>query len=162
MTINNLADLFQMELQDIYDAEHQLVKALPKMAQAASSQELRSAFEQHLAQTQQQIQRLETVFKQLNQSAQRKTCEAMQGLVEEGQEILSIGEEARDAGLIAAAQKVEHYEIASYGCLVTWAQQLGHQESANLLKQTLGEEKATDEKLTVLAEAAVNVKAKKS
>jgi ferritin-like metal-binding protein YciE len=161
MKLNTLEDLFLLELRDMYDAENQLVKALPKMAKAASSAQLRSGFEQHLEETKRQVERLEQVFQQLNQKAKGQTCAAMEGLVEEGQEIIDASGQAsaKDAGLIAAAQKVEHYEIASYGCLITWAKQLGHNGAADLLQQTLREEKATDEKLTRLAESMVNQEA---
>jgi ferritin-like metal-binding protein YciE len=161
MKFNNLQDLFVEQLRDMYDAEQRLVKALPKMAKAASCAELRSGFEQHLEQTKNHVSRLEQVFQQLGQKAKTETCEAMKGLIEEGDDIASAGggDEARDAGLIAAAQKVEHYEIASYGTLCTWAQQLGKHAAFDLLHQTLEEEKATDEKLTQIAESKVNLQA---
>jgi len=161
MKCANLEDLFLHQLRDAYHAEKQLVKALPKMAKSASSDELRSAFEQHLEETRRQVERLESVFEEINQKAKGTTCEAMEGLIEEGKEIIDMdGEDAvRDAGLIAAAQKVEHYEIATYGCLRTWAQQMGHNHVADLLNQTLNEEKATDEKLNALAEQAINQEA---
>jgi ferritin-like metal-binding protein YciE len=160
-SMNTLEDLFVHELQDIYDAENQIVKALPKMAKAASTPELRQAFEQHLQQSQQQAQRIEQVFQLMGAKVKGKTCKAMQGLVAEGQELM--GEKAEpnvmDAGLIAAAQKVEHYEIASYGTVITWANQLGHREAAQLLKQNLAEEEQTDKLLSNLAERMVNQKA---
>ena len=160
-TNSNLRDLFELELQDTYSAESQLVKALPKMAKAATNPELRAGFEQHLAETQNQVRRLEQAAKELNISLKGNTCEAMEGLVEEGEEIigLSAEDQVRDAGLIAAAQKVEHYEIASYGTLCAWAKQLGLASVANILSETLAEEKRTDEKLTRLAERMVNLQA---
>jgi ferritin-like metal-binding protein YciE len=161
MKMRTLEDLFMGELRDVYDAERQLVKALPKMAKAASSNELRTALEEHLEQTRHQVERLEQVFHRMNVRPRGKSCEAMQGLIAEGKDILeSTQTPARDAGIIAAAQKVEHYEIASYGCLVNWARELNQPESAELLKQTLAEEKAADQKLTNLAEARVNVEAR--
>ena len=161
MKFNNLQDVFLEQLRDMYDAEQRLVKALPKMAKAASSAALREGFEAHLEQTKNHVTRLEQVFQQMGEKAKTETCPAMKGLIEEGDEIMSAGgdDEARDAGLIAAAQKVEHYEIASYGTLCTWAQQLGKQSAVSLLHQTLEEEKATDEKLTHLAEAQINAEA---
>jgi len=161
MKINSLEELFLFELRDLYDAEKQLVKALPKMAKAASSDQLRQGFEEHLEQTKHHVERLETVFQQFNHKAKSETCEAMEGLIAEGKNMIDMkGEDApRDAGLIAAAQKVEHYEIASYGTLITWAEQLGRHEAADVLRQTLSEEKATDEKLTNLAERAINTQA---
>ncbi len=153
MKIKNLHDLFVAELRDMYNAEKQLVKALPKMAKAASRTELRDAIEQHLEETRQQVTRLETVFGQIEQKVAGATCEAMKGLVAEGSEIIDDTEDSpvRDAGLIAAAQKVEHYEIASYGCLITWAKALGFSTAAELLNQTLDEEKAADATLNSLA-----------
>ena len=161
MKIKNLEDLFLAELRDIFDAEKQLVKALPKMAKAASAEELSAGFEEHLGQTRNHLARREKVFEMIGQKARGKTCEAMKGLIEEGKELLDEDAEpaAKDAGLIAAAQKVEHYEIATYGCLVTWARQMGQNQCADLLHQTLDEEKATDRKLTQLAESMINVEA---
>jgi ferritin-like metal-binding protein YciE len=161
MKFNNLQDLFMEQLRDMYDAEQRLVKALPKMAKAAACDQLRNGFEQHLEQTKNHVTRLEQVFEQMGEKAKTETCPAMKGLIEEGDEIMSAGgdDETRDAGLIAAAQKVEHYEIASYGTLCTWAQQLGRHSAFDLLHQTLEEEKATDEKLTQIAESKVNVHA---
>jgi len=158
MKMQNLEDLLFDQVRDIYDAEKQLVKALPKMAQAASTPELKQAFEQHLQQTKGQVSRLEEVFKHLNHAAKGKTCKAMEGLVEEGEEIIDAkaDPEVRDAGLIAAAQKVEHYEIAGYGTLCTWAEQLQLGEVKRLLAETLAEEKQTDQLLTQLAERRVN------
>ena len=154
MKLESLHDLFVDELKDIYNAENQLTKALPKMAKAAASDELRTAFESHLEETENQIARLEKIFKKLGESPKGKRCKAMVGLVEEGKELIETdGEEpVKDAALIAAAQKVEHYEIASYGTLRTYAQLLGYDDAANLLQETLDEEAATDEKLTGLAQ----------
>jgi len=158
---NELHKLFLEELADIYSAENQLTKALPKMAKAAESEELREAFEEHLQQTEEQISRLDQVFESLGEKMQRKTCKAMQGLIEEGTEVIQEhkGSSAIDAALIAAAQKVEHYEIATYGTLCTWADQMGHQEALDLLKETIDEEETTDERLTELAESIANERA---
>jgi ferritin-like metal-binding protein YciE len=159
--MKNLEKLFIEELSDIYNAETQITKALPKMAKAAQSDELRSAFQEHLEQTKEQINRLDQVFESIGHSVKKKTCKAMKGLIDEGNEVASEfeGEAALDAALISAAQKVEHYEIASYGCLCTWAKELGHDDALDLLKETLEEEKETDEKLTELAESSRNVEA---
>ncbi|HEX5271599.1 MAG TPA: ferritin-like domain-containing protein [Gemmataceae bacterium] len=161
MKLNSLDDLLVEELQDLYDAESQLVKALPKMAKAASNDSLRRAFEEHLEQTKGHVNRLEKVFQSLGQKAKSKTCEAMKGLVEEASDFLGESAEApvRDAGMIACAQKVEHYEIAGYGSVRTWAERLGHREAARLLQQTLDEEAATDKKLTQIAESMANPQA---
>jgi ferritin-like metal-binding protein YciE len=161
--LKTLDDLFLDELRDIYSAEKQLTKALPKLAKAADAPDLKAAFETHLTETEGQIERIERVFELLGHTPRAKTCEAMQGLVAEGAEMAAEdGDPAvRDAGLIAGAQKVEHYEIAGYGCLITWAKRLGHGKVARLLEQTLAEEKATDEKLTTLAESLVNAEAAK-
>ncbi|HEU5015939.1 MAG TPA: ferritin-like domain-containing protein [Roseiflexaceae bacterium] len=159
--LNTLEDLFIEELQDLYDAEHQITKALPKMAKAAASSELQQAFEMHLQQTEQQIKRLEQVFDSIGQKAKGKTCEAMKGIIKEGSELMSerAAAEVMDAGLIASAQRVEHYEMAGYGSVRTWAQQLGHSQAAKLLQQTLDEEGQTDKKLTQIAESMVNTRA---
>jgi ferritin-like metal-binding protein YciE len=161
MKLQSLHDLFVHELRDIYDAERQLVKALRRMAKAASADVLRNAFEEHLAQTEGQVKRLESVFEEFDLKPKGRTCEAMKGLVEEGKTIIdSAADEATgDAGLIAAAQKVEHYEIASYGCLETWAKQLGQENAARLLRETLDEEKQADAKLNKLAEGRINAQA---
>ena len=153
MPAENLHDLFIEELRDIYDAEKQLTKALPKMAKASDSDELRTAFEEHLEITRMQVNRLEEVFKSLGIAARGKTCEGMKGLIEEGQEVMQELEQGptRDAALIAAAQKVEHYEIATYGTLATFAEIMEHQDAKDLLGQTLDEEKEADEKLTGIA-----------
>jgi ferritin-like metal-binding protein YciE len=158
MSIQSMEDLFEDQLRDLYHAEKQLVKALPKMAKSSASADLRNAFEEHLKQTEEHVRRLERVFERLNSKARAKKCEAMEGLVEEGKELIDAGapEEVLDAGLICAAQKVEHYEIAAYGTLITWAHQLGKHDCADILKQTLDEEKAADEKLTNLAESQIN------
>ena len=160
MKLNTLHDLFVGELKDLYSAETQLTKALPKMAKAAKSEELRNAFKEHLEETKNQIARLETVFKELEMTPKGKKCKAMAGLVEEGKEMMEMeGEDAvKDAALIAAAQRVEHYEIAGYGTVRTYAQLLGLDDIANLLQETLDEEAATDEKLTELAQS-INVEA---
>ena len=161
---NDLHELFLDELADMYSAEQQLTKALPKMAKAAESDELRQAFEEHLEDTQNQITRLEQVFQSLGESMKRKTCKAMQGLVEEGGEIMEEqkGSSAIDAALISAAQKVEHYEIASYGTLCTWAGQMGHEEALDLLRENLDEEEGADERLTQIAESGANWRAEQA
>ena len=152
MSAENLQELFVEELRDVYDAEKQLTKALPKMAKAAESNELRAAFEEHLEITRMQVNRLEEVFKSLGLAARGKPCDGMKGLIEEGQSHIEELEGATlDAALIGAAQKVEHYEIAAYGTLATWAELLGHQDAKDLLGQTLEEEKEADEKLTGIA-----------
>jgi ferritin-like metal-binding protein YciE len=156
-----LNDLFLDTLKDIYYAEKQIVKALPKMAKAAQSSELKSGFEQHLEESEGHIERLEQVFEMLGKPARGKTCDAILGIIEEGKTIMDEfkGTDAIDAGLVAAAQAVEHYEIARYGTLKTWAQQLGMSDAAKLLDATLSEEIATDQKLTKVAEAEANRKA---
>lgn len=160
-SIKSMEDLFLDQLRDIYHAEKQLVKALPKMAKNSSSPDLKNAFEEHLQQTEHHVERIEQVFERINARAKAKKCVAMEGLIEEGQELLEAKplETILDAGLICAAQKVEHYEIASYGTLITWAHQLGYHDAADILKETLEEEKAADEKLTHLAESNVNQEA---
>jgi ferritin-like metal-binding protein YciE len=152
--MSDLRETFIEELKDLYDAEKQLVKALPKMAKAAEHEELKAAFEEHLEQTQTHVERLEKVFEAFEETAKGKKCKAMQGLVEEGEDVIK--EEQGDAALICAAQKVEHYEIASYGSLRTWAEMLGEDEAVDLLQETLDEEKETDERLTEIAEDAAN------
>ncbi len=145
-------------LKDLYNAENQLLKALPKMAQAASSPELRTAFEDHLEETKEQVQRLDKIFQELDLNPKGKKCKAMDGLIEEGKEIMEEDAEppVMDAGLIAAAQRVEHYEMAGYGCVRTYARQLGYEAAAKLLQQTLDEEAEADKKLTELAESGIN------
>lgn len=159
--LKTLDELFLHLLKDIYNAEKQLVKALPKMAKAAASDKLMAGFEEHLDQTEGHVERLETIFKSLGVPARGTKCAAMEGLVEEGSEMIDEDAEpaVKDAGLIAAAQKVEHYEIATYGTLVAFAELLGHADAVELLQQTLDEEKATDEKLTQLAESEINLEA---
>ena len=158
MALKTLQDLFEDELKDIYSAEKQLLKALPKMAKACSNEDLRAGFEAHLEQTKTHIERIEQAFEMLEKTARAKKCKAMEGLIEEGSELMEedADPDVMDAALIAAAQKVEHYEIATYGTLVTWAKQLGHDEIASLLHETLEEEKETDLKLTELAETGIN------
>ena len=161
MSLDTLEKLYISELRDLYSAETQLVKTLPNMAKGASSPELKDAFEQHLEQTKGHVERLEQLFQQFDESPKGKTCRAMKGLIEEGSEILKEeGEESvLDAGLIVAAQKVEHYEIASYGSVRTFANLLGENEAAKLLQSTLDEESETNEILNQLAENIVNQEA---
>lgn len=150
MPENSLQKLYVEQLKDLYNAENQLVKALPKMAKAARSEALREGFEQHLQQTKGHVQRLEQIFGAMDENPKGRKCAGMQGLVQEGEEVIEENSDgdALDAGLIAAAQRVEHYEIAGYGCVRTFAELLGESEAVNLLQQTLDEEKETDEKLT--------------
>jgi ferritin-like metal-binding protein YciE len=161
MKLESLKDLLVEQLKDLYSAENQLIKALPKMAKAAASADLRAGFEEHLEQTRHQAERIEQICEQLGVNPKGKKCAAMEGLIEEGKELMEEDAEPAvlDAGLIAAAQKVEHYEMASYGCARTWAEQLGLDSAARLLEETFEEEKATDEKLTELAEQSVNTEA---
>jgi ferritin-like metal-binding protein YciE len=161
MDLNTLKDLFVDELKDLYSAETQIVKALPKMAEAASTPQLKQAFEQHLQQTQGHVQRLEQIFSKMGENGKGKVCKGMQGLLAEGDERISEKGEpsVKDAGLIADAQRVEHYEIAAYGSARTYAERLGEREAASLLEQTLNEEKQADEKLTQVAEGLVNQQA---
>lgn len=157
----SIEELFLDELRDLYDAEKQITKALPKLAKGASSDELRTAFEEHLQQTQNQVRRLEQIFENLGEKATGKKCAAMAGLLHEGDEMLSEHEEGavRDAGLIGGAQKVEHYEIAGYGTARSHAELLGNDMAVKLLEETLNEEKETDEKLNEIAENVVNQEA---
>ena len=157
----HLNDLFLDTLKDIYFAEKQILRALPKMAKAAQSDKLRAAFEKHHGETEGQVERLEQIFELLDKPARGKTCDAIQGILDEGKEVMDEykGSEALDAGMLAAAQAVEHYEISRYGTLKQWALQLGMKDAARLLDQTLQEEKKTDVALTSLAEAAVNLAA---
>lgn len=159
--VTTLEDLLVDELKDLFDAENQLTKALPKMAKAATAEELKHAFQEHLAVTKQQVERLKQAFDALGKPARGKKCEAMKGLITEGQELMSedIEPEILDAGLIGAAQKVEHYEIAGYGTAREIADRLGHKEVSKLLNQTLKEEEETDKKLTEIAKNVVNVRA---
>src|SRR5436190_3160331 len=149
--MSKLNETFLSGLSDIYDAEKQLLKALPKMSQAAENESLKAGFETHLAETEAHVARIEQVFEALGEKAESKKCKAMKGLIEEGEEVFE--EEEGDAALIAAAQKVEHYEIAAYGSLKAWAEVIGEDDAAQLLEQTLTEEKATDEKLNEVANA---------
>jgi ferritin-like metal-binding protein YciE len=148
-------------LKDIYYAEKKILATLPKMAKAAQNEELKAAFEKHERETEEQVERLERVFEELEEKAQGKTCAAIVGITDEGAEIMKEykGSPALDAGLLAAAQAVEHYEISRYGTLIAWAEELGLDESADLLRETLEEEKATDEALTEIAKAAINQEA---
>jgi ferritin-like metal-binding protein YciE len=156
--LDTLRDLFVKELSDIYSAEKQLLKALPKMAEAASFAELRQAFELHLEQTENQVDRLDRVFKAIGEKPTRHKCKGMAGLIQESNELLKEPGEpaALDAGMIAAAQRVEHYEIAAYGTARTYAETLGEQDAARLLQETLNEESETNEKLTQIATSTVN------
>jgi len=157
-----LRKLMTEELRDIYHAERQLVKALPKMAKASTSRGLRDALENHLRETEEHVSRLEQAFELIGESARTKTCAGMLGIVEEGSDVIKEGEKgpALDAAIIAGGQRAEHYEIAVYGTLMSWAKALGHDDVAELLSATLEEEKAADEKLTELAEAGINQAAK--
>jgi ferritin-like metal-binding protein YciE len=161
MADKDLNDLFLDTLKDIYYAEKQIYKSLPKMAKAASSDKLRAAFEKHEGETEAQIERLEKIFEIIGKAARGKKCDAIEGILDEGKEIMEEyeGAPALDAGLLAAAQAVEHYEISRYGTLKTWANQLGLTQAVKLLDQTLAEEKKTDETLSALAETAVNAEA---
>ena len=163
MPENSLQELYVEQLRDLYSAENQLVKALPKMVKAAQSEALRRGFEQHLAQTKGHVDRLEQIFSAMDKSPKGSKCAGMEGLVEEGEEVIreQSGSDALDSGLIASAQRVEHYEIAGYGTVRTFAELLGEEEAVNLLQQTLDEEKETDEKLTELAKQ-VNAQAMNS
>lgn len=160
-TFNSLEDLFVNQIEDLYDAEKRITKALPKMIDAASSPNLKQALQKHLTETQQQVDRLERVFKQINRTPERETCEAMKGLLSEGEEMVSAegASDVKDAAIIAAAQRVEHYEISGYGTARTFAQRLGYSDAALLLQNTLQEEIAADKKLTEIAESSVNVRA---
>ncbi|HEY6128733.1 MAG TPA: ferritin-like domain-containing protein [Candidatus Acidoferrum sp.] len=160
MAKTELRDLYVDELRDLYDAENRLVKALPKLAKEADSQELRSGIEEHLEQTKGHVERLREIFESMGEKPSGKRCAAMVGLLEEGEELMDddFKNGVKDAALISAAQRVEHYEIAAYGCVKTWAGLLGESEAQNLLERTLNEEKETDQKLTELAEG-INVEA---
>jgi ferritin-like metal-binding protein YciE len=159
--MNTLEDLYTDLLKDLYSAEKQLVKALPKMVRAAQASDLQKAFQHHLSQTEGHVERLEQIFTDMEGSPRGKKCVGMEGLIEEGGEIMQEDAEpdVMDAGLIAAAQKVEHYEIASYGTARTWAQQLGYDKAARLLQETLDEEGEANKKLTEIAESHVNMEA---
>jgi ferritin-like metal-binding protein YciE len=153
-----LHDAFLDELRDSYDAEKQLTKALPKLPKAAASADLRAAFESHLEETREHVDRLERVFESLDEKARGKHCDGIAGIIEEGKSVMEeeFDEATMDACLIAAGQRAEHYEMAAYGTLVAWAQSMGHREAATLLQQTLDEEKAADKKLSALAEGGIN------
>jgi ferritin-like metal-binding protein YciE len=163
MKLETLRDLYVEQLHDLYSAETQIVDALPKMVKAASNQQLQSAFQDHLGQTKQHVQRLETIFQQLGAKPKGEKCKGREGLLKEGEEMIKMkGDPAAiDAGLIAAAQRVEHYEMAGYGCVRTYAQTLGEQQSMAVLQQTLDEEGAADKKLTALAENVINLEAER-
>lgn len=164
MSMDSLNDLYVEELKDLYNAENQLLKALPKMAKKASAPELKRAFQDHLEQTKTHVNRLEQIFEGLDEKPTGKTCKAMKGLVEEGKEVIGEDgdESVLDAALIGAAQRVEHYEMAGYGCVRTFATLLGENAAAKLLQKTLDEEGMTDKKLTSLAESIINVEASSS
>jgi ferritin-like metal-binding protein YciE len=161
MKVNSLRELFISELKDIYDAEQQIVKALPDMVKASSTPELREAFQEHLEQTRDHVRRLEQIFQGCGEEAKAKKCDGLRGILKEGEDAIDLDGDAttRDAALIAGAQRVEHYEIAVYGSLRSWANQIGDSRSASLLEETLNEEKSADEKLTQIAERSVNVSA---
>jgi len=158
-----LHDAFLDELRDVYDAEKQITKALPKMVKAATSSDLQSAFEAHLEETRGQIERLEQVFESLEERARGKHCDGIAGILDEGKSIMEeeFDETTMDACLIAAAQRVEHYEMAAYGNLIAWAQAMGHTKAVSLLQETLAEEKSADKKLTSIAEGGINQRAAK-
>jgi len=161
MKLATLRELYVTELRDLYSAENQILRALPKMVKAASSEELKNAFTEHLAQTKTHVNRLAQIFDKLDTNPKGKKCRGMEGLIEEGKELLeeNAEQEVLDAGLISAAQKVEHYEMAAYGCVRTYAKLLGDDEAAELLQETLNEEGETDKKRTGLAEGSINLKA---
>jgi len=163
MDMESLKDLFIEELKDLYSAENQILKALPKMIRKATSPDLKSGFEQHLKETQVHVERLEKIFQELEQSPKGKKCKGMEGVIADGKELMEeeAEPEVMDAGLIGAAQHVEHYEMAGYGCVRTYAELLGHNDFAKLLQKTLDEERATDEKLTELARN-INVEAERA
>jgi len=161
MELRTLNDLFMHQLRDLYGAEQQLLKAMPKMQAKITSEELKQAFTQHMAETQNQVKRLEQVFQSLGVEPEAEKCKAMEGLLKEAEDFMSqdMDKPVMDAGLIASAQRVEHYEIAGYGTVCTYAKYLGHTQALNLLKETLNEEKTTDEKLSMIAETSINMKA---
>lgn len=163
MELNTLKDLYVEELKDLYSAEKQLTKALPKMAKAATDKQLQQAFRNHLRETAEHVARLERICKDLGVSPRGKKCVGMEGLIEEGNELIQEkpAEDALDAGLISKAQRVEHYEIAGYGTVRTYARQLGYEDQAELLQQTLDEEGKADHLLTALAESGINVEAQR-
>lgn len=161
MKLESLKDLYLEQLKDLHSAETQLLDALPKMAERATSRDLKQGFEEHLQQTREQLNRLEQIFKDLGESPKGHTCEGMKGLIKEGEEMVKMkgDDKVIDAGLIAAAQRVEHYEIAGYGTVRTYAEMLGHSQHVTLLERTLREEERTDEKLSQLAESHINEEA---
>ena len=161
MELETLRDLYIHELKDLHSAEKQLTKALPRMAKAATNEDLAAGFEEHLAQTEEHVNRLEKILESHNESTRGPKCKGMEGLIEEGKEMIEEDgdDDVRDAGLISAAQRVEHYEIAGYGCARTYAEILGDRKGADLLDQTLEEEAATDKKLTGLAKTLINLQA---
>ncbi len=160
MKVENLRDLYVEELQDLYNSENQIIKALPKMIKAANSTELKDALQEHLEVTKEQSSRLEDIFSKLDEDPEGKKCKGMEGLLKEGDEVIKedMDEDVRDAAIISAAQRVEHYEIAGYGCVRTYANLLGEEEAAGILEEILSEEKEADSKLTSLAES-INVEA---
>jgi ferritin-like metal-binding protein YciE len=162
MKLNSLRDLYITELKDLYDAENRITKALPKMAEASGSQDLRNAFEHHLEQTRRQVERLEQIFQKLDESPKGEKCKGVIGIIDEGEDLMDADAPpaVRDAALISAAQRVEHYEIASYGTCRTYARRLGYEDHAQLLNETLQEEGEADKKLTSLAESYINENAK--
>ncbi len=161
MELNTLKDLYIHELKDLYSAEKQLTQALPKMAEAATHEDLAAGFETHLAETEEHVSRLETILQSHDQTTEGPKCKGMEGLIKEGQEMIEedAEDEVRDAGLISAAQRVEHYEMAGYGCARSYAEMLSDDKGAELLQQTLDEESATNQKLTDLAESVINLQA---
>lgn len=160
-TLNSMEDLFINQIEDLYDAEKRITKALPKMIDAATSSNLKEALQHHLTETEGHVTRLERIFSGLNRTPERETCEAMKGLLSEGEEMIKAdgAPDVKDAALIAAAQRVEHYEMSGYGTARTFAQRLGYTDAASLLQSTLREEMAADKKLTEIAESSVNVRA---
>ena len=164
MKIESMEDLFLAEIEDLYDCEKRLTKALPKMAKASTSPQLRQAFESHLQETQGHVERLERVFSEMGKQPKAETCQAIKGLIEEGEEMISNTDQSplRDAGIIAAANRVGHYEMAAYGSARSFAQTLGLTSAVSLLEQTLEEEKKADKKLTQLAETKINDEAMRS
>ena len=164
MKVDSLKELYVQELRDVYDAENQIVKALPKLIKATSTPKLQEALEAHLEQTKGHVERLEQIFESMDQPAKAKKCDGLRGILEEGEKTISEGEKGSvlDAALIAGAQRVEHYEMAAYGSLKTWASQLGDEAAVKLLDETLNEEKAADKKLSEIALGGVNAEATKA
>ncbi|MBW8876098.1 MAG: ferritin-like domain-containing protein [Acidobacteria bacterium] len=161
MEIDSLRKLYVEELKDLYSAEKQILQALPKMVKKASNAQLKNAFQEHLQVTQGHVERLDQIFEGLGKAARGKKCKAMEGLIEEGKEVMAedMEDDVMDAALISAAQRIEHYEMAGYGTVRTWAEHLGEEQAAKLLQQTLDEEGDADKKLTQLAESTINVEA---